>query len=307
VRVLHLTKVQGIGGAEQHLLALLPALRARGIDARFLSLDAGGDAARFHDGLDKRGIPWERVACGLDVSPRLAAEVTQHIRSARPDLVHTHMVHADAYGSLAAHVLRIPFVSTRHNDDRYLLGPFRYVDRGLMHGVRRIVAISDAVRTFHIAAGLPPVKLETIHYGLDETPAVPSEVTPEQLGVPAGAPLVLTIGRLIASFSIAQLLAAPIWGRVSDRYGRRPALLIGLSASAIASCRCGMVGRINSNATPSLCNRPSASPKTAMWWRISLRRLPGSTKSTGGDTPRRLRSSSSGRSEEICSIRGWPT
>jgi multidrug resistance protein len=43
-----------------------------------------------------------------------------------------------------------------------------------------------------------------------------------------------TIGQLIASFSIAQLLAAPLWGRMSDRYGRRPALLIGLSASAIA-------------------------------------------------------------------------
>jgi multidrug resistance protein len=43
-----------------------------------------------------------------------------------------------------------------------------------------------------------------------------------------------TIGWLIASFSIAQLIAAPVWGRVSDRYGRRPALLIGLSASAIA-------------------------------------------------------------------------
>jgi multidrug resistance protein len=42
------------------------------------------------------------------------------------------------------------------------------------------------------------------------------------------------IGALIASFSIAQLLAAPLWGRVSDRYGRRPALLIGLTASAIA-------------------------------------------------------------------------
>jgi multidrug resistance protein len=43
-----------------------------------------------------------------------------------------------------------------------------------------------------------------------------------------------TIGRLIASYSIAQLVAAPLWGRVSDRYGRRPALLIGLSASAAA-------------------------------------------------------------------------
>jgi multidrug resistance protein len=42
------------------------------------------------------------------------------------------------------------------------------------------------------------------------------------------------IGAMIASFSIAQLVSAPLWGRVSDRYGRRPALLIGLSASAIA-------------------------------------------------------------------------
>ena len=42
------------------------------------------------------------------------------------------------------------------------------------------------------------------------------------------------VGQLIASYSIAQLVAAPLWGRVSDRYGRRPALLIGLSASAVA-------------------------------------------------------------------------
>ena len=42
------------------------------------------------------------------------------------------------------------------------------------------------------------------------------------------------IGQMIASYSIAQLVAAPLWGRVSDRYGRRPALLIGLTASAAA-------------------------------------------------------------------------
>lgn len=42
------------------------------------------------------------------------------------------------------------------------------------------------------------------------------------------------VGWIIASFSIAQLIAAPVWGRVSDHYGRRPALIIGLTASAIA-------------------------------------------------------------------------
>src|SRR5688572_3189831 len=44
----------------------------------------------------------------------------------------------------------------------------------------------------------------------------------------------LVVGLLVSSFAIAQLIASPFWGRFSDRYGRRPALLIGLSASAIA-------------------------------------------------------------------------
>lgn len=39
---------------------------------------------------------------------------------------------------------------------------------------------------------------------------------------------------LVASFSFAQLVSAPLWGRFSDRYGRRPALLVGLTAAAIA-------------------------------------------------------------------------
>jgi multidrug resistance protein len=42
------------------------------------------------------------------------------------------------------------------------------------------------------------------------------------------------VGPLIASFAVAQLISSPVWGRVSDRYGRRPALLIGLGASAFA-------------------------------------------------------------------------
>jgi len=39
---------------------------------------------------------------------------------------------------------------------------------------------------------------------------------------------------LVASFSAMQLVSAPLWGRVSDRYGRKPALLFGLGASMIA-------------------------------------------------------------------------
>lgn len=43
-----------------------------------------------------------------------------------------------------------------------------------------------------------------------------------------------TIGWIMASFSLAQLASAPLWGRISDRHGRRPAVLAGLAASGIA-------------------------------------------------------------------------
>ena len=42
------------------------------------------------------------------------------------------------------------------------------------------------------------------------------------------------IGLLIAAFSVAQLVAAPVWGRTSDRYGRRPAILAGLLITGVA-------------------------------------------------------------------------
>ncbi len=42
------------------------------------------------------------------------------------------------------------------------------------------------------------------------------------------------VGVLVSAFSVAQLLSAPMWGRFSDRYGRRPALMVGLGASAVA-------------------------------------------------------------------------
>ncbi len=44
----------------------------------------------------------------------------------------------------------------------------------------------------------------------------------------------LWVGILVSAFSLAQLVSAPLWGRVSDRYGRRPALLVGLGAAAVA-------------------------------------------------------------------------
>ncbi len=44
----------------------------------------------------------------------------------------------------------------------------------------------------------------------------------------------LEIGLLYSIYSLVQLFMAPIWGRVSDRIGRRPVLILGLLGSGVA-------------------------------------------------------------------------
>ncbi len=44
----------------------------------------------------------------------------------------------------------------------------------------------------------------------------------------------IEVALLVTSFTATQLISAPLWGRFSDRYGRKPALLVGLAAAAIA-------------------------------------------------------------------------
>lgn len=75
-----------------------------------------------------------------------------------------------------------------------------------------VLIVSSCVDMIGFAIVLPLLPYYALHL----------QATPEQIGL------------IIASFSVAQLLFAPIWGRVSDRYGRRPVLIIGLTASAMA-------------------------------------------------------------------------
>jgi glycosyltransferase involved in cell wall biosynthesis len=182
VTVGHVHRMRGIGGSERHLLTLLPALRALGVDARFVGLDDldGWDPQPFYDALGD--VPYTRV--------RRARELRRALRGA--DAVHTHLVHADVFGALAAG--RAPVFSTKHNDDRFRTGPWRFAERLLARRARRIVAISQALKEFQVErVGLPADKVEVIHYGMDEPPAAWGENPELALG---DGPVLACVARL---------------------------------------------------------------------------------------------------------------
>ncbi|MDC0358919.1 MFS transporter [Oligoflexia bacterium] len=51
---------------------------------------------------------------------------------------------------------------------------------------------------------------------------------------PAAAPIVLFGGALGALYSFLQFLCAPLWGALSDRFGRKPILLVSISGLALS-------------------------------------------------------------------------
>lgn len=64
-------------------------------------------------------------------------------------------------------------------------------------------------------------------------PFLVKDINPAQEG--------LLLALLLSSYSLAQFLSAPFWGRLSDRIGRRPIILVGLIGSAISFAMFGLV------------------------------------------------------------------
>jgi glycosyltransferase involved in cell wall biosynthesis len=197
VKVLHLQRIGGIGGSERHVLELLPALRERGMDARFLGLDNTAAAPEpFYEALAAADVPFERLPCPRDLDPRLARRTAVAVRRFRPDLVHTHLVHADVYGALAAAGARARLVSTKHNDDPFRAGRARYGERLLTRRADRVICITEALERFNREiVGLPAEKLRVVHYGLDAPPAPWGATGGPDL--PPGTPVLLAVCRLV--------------------------------------------------------------------------------------------------------------
>src|SRR5690242_15436265 len=69
----------------------------------------------------------------------------------------------------------------------------------------------------------------------------------------AGAPDSIT--PILGTYSLCQLLAAPFWGRMSDRYGRRPILMTSLVVACLSYLLLGFA--------------------TSVWWLLASRILGG--------------------------------
>lgn len=66
-------------------------------------------------------------------------------------------------------------------------------------------------------------------------PFYTQRLTEEARGNPVDEAVVgVMVGALVGIYALAQMIAAPVWGRLSDRYGRRPMILTSQAISGLA-------------------------------------------------------------------------
>ena len=266
--MLHLQKVAGISGSEAHLLSLLPRLRERGWDVRMLMLHENEPGAwDFARALERARRAARRDPARADVDPIAFLRLGGYLARHRPQILHTHLVHADAYGQIAGMLARVPVrFSTKHGFNEFREGrAFALADRTVASLAHVHIAISRGLaRYLAETEGFREESFEIVHYG----------ITPNGEPAPyAGAePRLLCVGRLIPIKGHIVLLRAfaeakkEVPGLELDIAGRGPlepalralARELGDRATRCASSATSRRSRGRSNA-----RRSSSSPRWA--------------------------------------------
>ena len=165
-RVLHVQRAKGVSGSERHLLSLLPALGAGGVETRMCVLSTG-EGQRFVTELEAAGVDVTVRNAGGDLNVKLVPELVADIREFRADIVHTHLLHADIVGQVAAQLAWARGISsvTRHPTST---GASLSQHRA-RHQPSRTASRRDfgACRAFLRELRLAPERIRVVHYGID--------------------------------------------------------------------------------------------------------------------------------------------
>ena len=228
MRILLLSTSMGMGGADQQLLSAAQELRSRGHQVLLISLTplgAMGLEAR------RRGVPTESLEMRRGFpDPRGLVRLGRLARTWRPDIVHSHMIHANLMGRALRLLGLVPaLVSTIHSVQEG--GRARMAVYRLTNGlVDRMTIVSEAAANAFVSGGIIPRDLlRVIPNGVDtdrfrDVPADSRESLRRALTLGAGF-VWIAVGRFEAPKDYPTMLRA--FAAVRQRRPDAVLLLVG--------------------------------------------------------------------------------
>jgi glycosyltransferase involved in cell wall biosynthesis len=197
------------GGAEKQLVLLARGLPRDEFDVHVAVLTRSGP---LEASLNEAGVPVTTIGKRWKFDPISYWRLRRHIRGLSPDIVHTWLFAANAYGRQAAlnegvkHV-----VAGERCVDPWKSAWQLAIDRALARRSDRIITNSSGVKEFYVSRGLPAAKFVVIPNGIDGNGTSPSASREEilaELKLPADARLVGAVGRLWPQKRVKDLIWA---------------------------------------------------------------------------------------------------
>jgi glycosyltransferase involved in cell wall biosynthesis len=209
--VAHVLSSFGMGGQERMALDLASSQKKRGhrVIAVSLAPDAEGPLGENFRaaGVETASLPKH---AGFDAS--LPVRLATLLGGVHADVVHTHNPHAMIYGAPAAGLARVRSVHTKHGMNRD--EPRRlWLRRTAATLVDAYVAVTPALaKVAADAAECDPTRIHVVPNGIDSARFTPNAAARArvraELGIPASAWLVGTVGRLAPEKNQALLIRA---------------------------------------------------------------------------------------------------
>jgi glycosyltransferase involved in cell wall biosynthesis len=202
LHILHLTASLYTGGAERVILGLAPQLNRAEFAAHICAIGEFGQDSLLQE-FQRLDLPVQQIPSRRFYDPRILAALVRYIRRQRIDLIHTHLLYADILGRFVGSLLRVPVVTTLHNESpksQNVRADKRWLNRlTARYGTAHFVAVSNRTRQCYLQEWqLDERRVSTIYNAIQMAPFLavpePPATEPEAAG---GAPLmVTTIGRL---------------------------------------------------------------------------------------------------------------
>ena len=195
-RILEIIPTLDRAGAEKQLCLLAAGLPAAEFDVHVCALTRGGP---LRADLDKAGIPTTVIGKRWKLSPRAFWQLKRFVKQWRPDLIHTWLFAANAYGRAAGILCGVEcLVAGERCADPWKSRRDLAIDRWLARRTRRIVTNSSGVVDFYARHGLPREKFTVIPNGVLPPKPSPTSLHSllEELRLPPDAKLIGLVGRL---------------------------------------------------------------------------------------------------------------
>ena len=197
-RILEIIPTLDRAGAEKQMVMLADRLPRDEFDVHVCALTRGGP---LETDLHEAGIPVTLIGKRWKFDPRAFWQLKRHVAELRPELIHTWIFAADAYGRAAGMACNVPhMICGLRCVDPWKSAWQLAVDRWLARRTSRIVANSPGVKAFYVGKGLAADQIEVIPNAV--VPLGPSTVTRSELlaelELPENAKLIGLVGRLWA-------------------------------------------------------------------------------------------------------------